>query len=177
MSLAARLSKRQISTRTASYFIASFLVIFAAVDGFLLATSTFSADRRALLEQGSAAPEVDRTETAIVPPAPSPKVARASKASSLAQRQAVSPESEPWPAAVATFKQLIAEAEASKAAAMKPADNDRLIGQLENWMNASTQKPSAVAQACTAPAHQCWKGKTVVRRKVRLGAPRATEHS
>jgi hypothetical protein len=176
ISLAARLSKRHISNRTASYIIASFLVLFAAADGFLLATSTFSADR-ALIEQASAALDEDRTETARLLSVSSPEVAKASKTSSLTLRRAVLPEGESWSAAVTTFKQLVAEGKASTAAAKKQAENERLIERLGSWMNASIQKPATLAQACTAPAHQCWKGKTVVQRKTQPSAPRTTERS
>jgi hypothetical protein len=40
---------------------------------------------------------------------------------------------------VETFKRLLAEQKASQASALKQADNERLLGQFEAWMNAKAR--------------------------------------
>jgi hypothetical protein len=157
---AARPYKWHISNRTASYIIASCLLVFAAVDGVLLTASTFSADRKGRVESASAALDQDGTETAMVFLTPSSESAEASPAPLLAPAHGALPEGKLWPAALDALEQLTAQRKASQAAVMKQAENERLLERLEAWMNARTQKPAAVAGACAGPAPQCWKSAT-----------------
>jgi hypothetical protein len=157
-SLAAKLPKWHISKRTASYIIASFLLLFAALDGVLLTASSSSADRRAPIEQAAAALDRDGTETAMMISAPSFEAAEGSQAPSFAAAPGASPGGEPWSAAVVALEQLLAQQKASQTAAMKHAENERLLKRLENWVNARTQKPAVLAAGCVAPAGRCWKG-------------------
>jgi hypothetical protein len=153
---AARPSKWPISKRTASYIIASFLLVSAAVDGVLLTASTFSADRRALAGQAPAVLDQDGTETSMLFSAHASEAAEGSQAPSFAPAQGTLPDSEPWSAAVGALEQLLARQKASQAAAMNEAENQRL----EAWMNARAPKPAVLAGGCAAPAGQCWKSAT-----------------
>jgi hypothetical protein len=158
----ARLSKLQISSRTPSYIIAAFLLVFAAVDGVLLAAPTFSDNRHILLSSTSAALDQGETEVATLFSAPFPEAAGTSQDQSLAPAQELLPEGEQWAAAVGTLEQLLAQRKAPQAAAMNTADNVQLLGRLEAWANARTRNPAATAQACTASAPQCRKGAALI---------------
>jgi hypothetical protein len=160
--LAAGLRKWHISNKAASYIIASFLLLFAAADGFLLTASTFSADRSALIGQAAPAADQEGTETATVFSAPAFEAAEGSQAQLLAP--GALPESEHWSAAVGVFEQLLAQQKASEAAAIKKQEeNERLLKRLEAWVEARAQKPAVFAGACVAPAGQCWKGTALIR--------------
>jgi hypothetical protein len=155
---AAKPSKWPISKRTASYIMASFLLVFATVDGVLLTASTFSADRRALAGQAPAVLDQDGTETSMLFSAHASEAAEGSHAPSFAPAQGTLSDGEPWSATVGALEQLLARQKASQAAAMKEAENERLLKRLEAWMNARAPKPAVLAGGCTAPAGQCWKG-------------------
>jgi hypothetical protein len=159
---AARLSKWHISKRTASYIMASILLVFAAVDGVLLTASTFSADRRALTGQATAALNQNGTETGMAFSALSSD-AEDSQASSFAQPRETQPDGQPWSVAIGALEQLVARQKASEAAAIKEAENERLLKRLEAWVNARAQKPAVLAGACAAPAGLCWNGATRIR--------------
>jgi hypothetical protein len=153
-SLAARLSKWHSANRTAPYIIASFLLLLAAVDGFLL--TGFSPDRRTLAGQALEARDQDATETALMFSVPS---ADAAEGPQVTGQEAL-PEGDRWSAAVEALERFLAE-EKSKAAAMKQGEKERLIRRLESWVT-RTEKRTAMAEACAGPARQCWKGATRV---------------
>jgi hypothetical protein len=161
-SLRARLSKWHSSNRTAPYIIASFLLLLAAVDGFLLTAPGFSADRRTLAEQALDAQDQDGTETALMFSATASDLPQGSQTPPLIPGREALHEGERWSAVVDALEQFLAEEQASKAAAIKRAENERLIRRLEGWVNAGTQKRTALAEACAGPARKCWKIATVV---------------
>jgi hypothetical protein len=158
----ARSSKLRISNRTPSYIIASFLLVFAAVDGVLLAAPTFSDNRQTLLSSASAALDQGETEVATLFSASSSEAADASQDQSPAPAKELLPKGEQWAAAVGTLEQLLAQQKAPQAAAMNSPENGQLLGRLEAWANARMQNPAATAQACTASALQCRKGATLI---------------
>jgi hypothetical protein len=44
-----------------------------------------------------------------------------------------------WPETVETFKRLLAEQKASQVSELKQAENERLLAQLEVWLNAKAR--------------------------------------
>jgi hypothetical protein len=138
------------------------LLVFATADGILLTASTFSADRRALIETAAAAPDQGDAEIATLfsaPPTDAPEVAQAP---SLVRAQEALPEGNQWFAAVDTLEQLIAQQKAFQAPAIKPAQNNEVLGRLEAWVNTRTQNSAATAQACTAWTPHCRKGAILI---------------
>jgi len=159
----ARLSGSRISNRTASYIIASFLLVFAAADGIILTASSVSADRRAAIYAAPAALNQDSAEIATLYSVSAPGGAEDSQASSFAPVRTSLHGGQSWTAAVSTLEHLVTQQRASLASAAKHPENSPLPGGLEAWVNAKERKQAGLAEACTASPAQCWKGATQIR--------------
>jgi hypothetical protein len=80
---------------------------------------------------------------------PSAEAAISSQSKSLPSELSLSFEDSKWFEAVDTFKQLLAERDAS---AMKQAENDRLLSRLAAWVNGRTHNS---ANTCPSPSLDC----------------------
>jgi hypothetical protein len=143
--LAARRRGINRGGRFSPYIVVLFLLAVAPVQVTLL-KSRFSANEEEAIDRVLVVAKRSAAEIGNLLSVPSAEAATTSRSKSIPSALTLSFGDGQWSEAVDTLKLLLAEQNAS---AMKPAENDALLGRLEAWVNKGTQKSADAATRTT----------------------------
>jgi hypothetical protein len=120
-----------------SPYIAAALFLALMAGAAVHFTTTAEGDRDAIAQPATA--DRGAIATAAFFSSPSHYGSESAQPQTLTPTQPSLADRETWSETVETFKRLLAEQKASQASALKQADNERLLGQFEAWMNAKAR--------------------------------------